>query len=120
MIPDLCPSQFMDAFGRSMRNVLPAGPPEPSLLEALDMLAGPTYNSKISQEGGRLDQLLKKGASDEQVMEEFYLAALTRLPTPPEKTELLKFLAQRSSSRQETLARLVWAIVSSREFAYNH
>jgi hypothetical protein len=120
MIPDLCPSQFMDAFGRSMRNALPVGPPQPNLLEALDMLAGPAYTSKISQEGGRLDRLLKQGASDEQIMEEFYLAALTRMPTPREKAELLKFLAQWSARRQETLAGLVWAIVSSREFAYNH
>ena len=120
MIPDACQSQFMDAFGRSMRKVLPVGPPQPNLLEELHMLAGPTYTSKISREGGRLDRLVKKGASDEQIIEEFYLAALTRLSTPREKAELLKFLDQRSSRRQETLAGLVWAIISSREFAYNH
>jgi len=45
---------------------------------------------------------------------------LTRFPTTDEKSELLKFLAQRSSSRQETLAGLVWATLNSREFAYNH
>ena len=120
LIPDVCPSQFLDAFGRSMRKNLPVGPPKPNLLEALDMLAGPTFNSKISEEGGRLDRLLKKGASDEEIIDEFYLAGLTRLPTPQEKTELLKFLALRSSRRQETLAGLAWAVVSSREFVYNH
>jgi hypothetical protein len=120
MIPDLCPSQFMDAFGRSMRNTLPLGPPKPNLLEALDMLAGPTYTNKISQEGGRLDQLLKKGASDEEIIDEFYLAALTRHPTPREKDKLLDFLGQKPTLRQQTLARFVWAILNSREFAYNH
>jgi len=120
LVPDLCPSQFMDAYGRSMRKNLPAGPPKPNLLEALDMLAGPTYNSKISQEGGRLDRLTKRGASDEEIVEEFYLAALTRLPTPLEKGELLRFLAQKSSVRREILPGLVWAVLSSREFAYNH
>ena len=43
-----------------------------------------------------------------------------RPPTTEEKSELLKFLAQRSSRREETLAGLVWAIINSREFAYNH
>ena len=120
MIPDLCLSQFMDAFGRSMRKALPLGPPQPNLLEALDMLAGSAYTSKISADGGRLSQLLKKGTSDERVLEEFYLAALTRLPTPQEETQLLKFLAQRSSRREEALDRLVWAVIGSREFVYNH
>ena len=84
------------------------------------MLAGSAYTSKISADGGRLSQLLKKGTSDERVLEEFYLAALTRLPTPQEETQLLKFLAQRSSRREEALDRLVWAVIGSREFVYNH
>jgi hypothetical protein len=119
-IADICPSQFMDDFGRSTRRALPAGTPQPSLLEALHMMAGPAYNSKISSEGGRLSGLLEKGASDEEILDEFYLAALMRYPTAEEKSELLKFLAQRSSRREQALAGLVWAIINSREFAYNH
>jgi hypothetical protein len=119
-IADICPSQFMDDFGRSMRKALPAGTPQPNLLEALHMMTGPAYNTKLSSEGGRLSTMLKNGASDEQILDEFYLAALTRFATAEERSELLKFLDQRSSRRQETLAGLVWAIVNSREFAYNH
>ena len=119
-IADICPSQFMDDFGRSARKALPSGAPQPNLLEALHMMTGPAYNAKISGEGGRLSKLLNKNASNEQVLEEFYLAALTRFPTPEEKSELLKFLAERSSRRLETLAGLVWATLNSREFAYNH
>jgi hypothetical protein len=119
-IADICPSQFMDDFGRSMRKALPAGTPQPNLLEALHMMTGPAYNTKLSSEGGRLSTMLKNGASDEQILDEFYLAALTRFATAEERSELLKFLGQRSSRRQETLAGLVWAIVNSREFAYNH
>ena len=120
MNPDICPSQFMDVFGRSMRRTTPAGPPEPNLLEAMHMLAGPTYTSKIIADGGRLSRLIKGGASDEKSIDEFYLAALGRVPTPEEKADLLAFLANKSLPRQEKLARLVWAVISSREFAYNH
>jgi Protein of unknown function (DUF1549)/Protein of unknown function (DUF1553)/Bacterial Ig-like domain (group 2) len=119
-IADICPSQFMDDFGRSTRRALPAGNPQPSLLEALQTMAGPTYNTKISREGGRLNRLLQKNATDEQILDEFYLAGLVRLPTPEEKSRLLQFLTERSSRRQETLAGMVWAIMNSREFAYNH
>src|SRR5205814_5174713 len=38
MSPDLCSSNFMDAYGRSMRRSLPADRPQPNLLEALAML----------------------------------------------------------------------------------
>jgi hypothetical protein len=119
-ITDICPSQFMDDFGRASRRALPSGPPQPSLTEALHMMSGPVFNAKITREGGRLHALLKKNASDEEILNEFYVAALTRLPTNEEKTELLQFLGQRSARREETLAGLVWAIVNSREFAYNH
>ena len=117
---DICPSQFMDDFGRSTRRALPTGPPQPNLLEALHMIAGPAYNSKISREGGRLNKLLRKGATDEQILEETYLAAFMRLPTPEERSELLKVLSQRTSRREEALAGLVWSVLNSREFAYNH
>jgi hypothetical protein len=120
MIPDFCPSQFMQAYGRSTRKGLPVGPAQPNLTQALDMLAGPTYTEKISQSGGRLDRLLKQGASDEQIIEEFYLAGFARLPTQAERTKLLGFLSQRASRREESLAAVVWAILGSREFAFNH
>jgi hypothetical protein len=119
-IADICPSQFMDDFGRSTRRALPAGIPQPSLLEALHMMSGPAYNAKISDERGRLSALVKKGPSDEQILDEFYVAALMRSPTPEEKLELGKFLSERPTRREETLAGLVWAILNSREFAYNH
>ncbi|MFN0165276.1 MAG: DUF1549 and DUF1553 domain-containing protein [Bryobacteraceae bacterium] len=119
-IPDLCPSQFMDAFGRSMRKTPSPGAPQPNLGQALHMLAGSTYTSKISRDEGRLATLLKSGASDLQILEEFYLAALSRQPTENEKQSLLKFLDDRRSRRQPALEALVWAVISSREFAYNH
>ncbi len=120
MIPDLCPSQFMDAFGRSMRKTPSPGAPQPNLGQALHMLAGSTYTSKISREEGRLATLLKRGAPDGEILEEFYLAALGRRPTQSERQSLLKVLEDRRPRRQTALEGLVWAVISSREFAYNH
>ena len=120
MMPDICASLFMDAFGRSNRRSLPAGAPQPTLLGAMDMIAGDVYTNKIVAEGGRLERLLKEGASDEKILDEFYLAALSRAPTPQEKTEILGFLGERAARRKGALADAIWAIISSREFAYNH
>ena len=120
LIPDLSPSPFLDTFGRSKRKMPVLGNPEPNLGQALHMWAGATYTSKIAKQGGRLDRLLKSGASDRQIVEEFYLAALTRFPTPRERADLLAFIQQPSSRRQEALEGFVWALIGSREFAYNH
>ena len=119
-IPDLCPSVFMDAYHRSMRRSLPAGHPRPNLLEATDMIAGSAYTTKLIESGGRLDLLLKKGASDEQVIDDFYLAALARTPQTEEKEALSSYMQQRQANRKGALANIEWALISSREFAYNH
>ena len=40
------------------------------------MMSGPAYNAKVTRQDGKLSQLLKKGASDEEILDEFYVAAL--------------------------------------------
>ncbi|MCX7394405.1 MAG: DUF1549 and DUF1553 domain-containing protein [Planctomycetales bacterium] len=120
MVPELCPSPFLDVFGRSLRKTPPSGTPQPSLSQALHMWAGTTYTDKISQRGGRLDRLCVSDASDQQIIEEFYLAALTRAPTTQETTALLEFIRRQPERRKQVLESFVWAVLSSREFAYNH
>ncbi len=120
MIPDLCPSTFMEVYGQSMRKTPASGNPAPKLRQALHIWAGPAYTSKISKPGGRLEQLVEAGVSDEEIIEEFYLASLTRFPTTQERAQLVAFLEKREARRRETLEGVVWALISSREFAYNH
>jgi hypothetical protein len=120
MLPDICPSPFMDAYGRSMRKSPDPGAPQPALAQALHMFAGTTYTSKLSKPGGRLARLLARGASDAEAIDEFYLASLTRLPSEAEKQALVQALAKQRGGRAEVLGNLLWAVVSSREFAHNH
>ena len=119
LIPELFPCHFLDVYGRSMRKSLPEKP-SLTLTQALHMWAGSTYTTKITQEGGRLDRALKDGLSDSQIIEDFYLAALSRYPTERERSDLEAFVREGSSPRPEQLANLMWALISSREFAYNH
>jgi hypothetical protein len=120
LIPEIAPCRFLDAYGRPNRQALP--PPksnEPNLAQALHMLAGPTYTEKIGQKGGRVDRLVEGGVSNQQAIEELYLAALGRLPTERERTDL-DALIRRQPTRREALEALTWALISSREFSYNH
>ena len=119
MGPELYPSHFLDTFGRRNRLVLPEGGLQPNLAQGLHMWAGSTYNAKISQPGGRVDRLLQARASYEEIIDELYLAAFCRFPTVQKRTRLEERM-QEASSRREALEALVWALISSREFAYNH
>jgi hypothetical protein len=119
LVPEIVPCRFLDAYGRTNRQALPEKSNQPNLAQALHMLAGPTYTEKIGQKGGRVDRLIETNATNQQAIEELYLAALGRLPTERERTDL-DALIRRQPTRREALESLAWALISSREFAYNH
>jgi hypothetical protein len=119
LVPEIVPCRFLDAFGRPNRQALPEKSNPPNLARALHMLAGPTYTEKIGQKGGRVDRLVEGSVSNQHAIEELYLAALGRLPTERERIEL-DGLIRRQPTRREALEALAWALISSREFAYNH
>ena len=111
-------SQFMEVHGRYDRAGKP-NKPGPTLLQALHSFAGRTYNEKLGRKGGRLDRMIRSGRSNEEIVEELYLLAFTRFPSRDELDRLLRLLEE-SPSRKTTLEDLTWALISSREFAYNH
>jgi hypothetical protein len=113
------PSQFMEAYGRPNRLTVPQRKVEPNLRQALHMLAGTTYTDKLFKPGGRIDKLIKNGASDREVIEEFWLAALSRMPSESESAAVAAMIRERKS-RAEALEDFVWGLIGSREFAYNH
>ena len=114
-------SQFLDLYGRPMRYAVPERDAGPSISQALHVYAGETYTTKLTQEGGRLDQLLESEESDGPIIQQLYLAALSRLPTRREQTELEGALKQvEPPLRSQAFADLTWALLTSREFAYNH
>ena len=116
-------SRFLEVYGRPFRDVIPERDSRPNLTQALHMLAGSTYTEGLAVEGSRIDRLVKAGASNDAVLDELYLAALTRTPTKDERDRLLPMLKDGSAGpedRKKTLEDLLWAIVASREFAYNH
>ena len=118
-LPDIYPSPFLDMYGRPTREQIPERSVEPSLNQALHLLVGSTYSEKLVGQGGRLERLLRPGKEDEEVIEELYLAAFSRLPREEELGALIKLIRQ-GSSRQEAFSNLTWALLASREFAYNH
>ena len=116
---DLYFSRFLDVYGRPNRLSVPERNAKANLSQALDMLAGLTYNEKLAAKGSRLGRLLESSAPDNEIIEKFYLVALGRSPTRQETADLSKLIGQQST-REEGLKDFVWALISSREFAENH
>ncbi|MFN0167758.1 MAG: DUF1553 domain-containing protein [Bryobacteraceae bacterium] len=117
--PDWFYSRFLDLYGRPNRLAVPERTGKANLGQAMHMLAGSAYTEKLSSQGTRLERLLTSGASDSAVIEELYLAAFTRMPSREEQAELARMIAAQPR-RDQALRDLLWAILSSREFAENH
>lgn len=116
---DIYQSTFLDTFGRPNRFSIPERDGKSNLTRALHLLVGSTYNEKLWAEGARVYELFQGGAPDAEIVEELYLAAFSRFPTPSEVEELERLIAQ-TPSREQALRDLQWAVITSREFAENH
>lgn len=77
---------FLDVFGRPPRQITCdcERAQEPNMAQALHLINGAGVNAKISSDQGTVAALLKSGKSDPQIIEEMYLLALSRPPTPAE------------------------------------
>ncbi len=117
-VPDLHASRFLTIYDRPTRASIPERKTDASLKQALHILVGSTYQEKISSPGSHLDVLLKEKNSDSEIVEELYLRSLCRHPTPSEKAALEHVVASRPS-RREAFEDVLWALVTSREFAWN-
>lgn len=120
LVPEVTPSQFLEVYGRPVsRDSMPWRDYRSTLRQALHLLVGSTYTSKIAAEGGRVGQLLSAGASDREIVRELYLAALSRFPTAEEESRL-QALIEGSPSRRKGVENLAWGLLASRQFTYNH
>ena len=52
--------------------------------------------------------------------DELYLSCMTRLPTAEEVQEIAAYMANRTETRSEAYQELIWALITSAEFRFNH
>ena len=116
---DIYQSTFLDTFGRPNRFSVPERDGKSNLTQALHLLVGSTYNDKLWTEGARVYELFQRGASDAEIIQDLYLAAFSRFPTPSEVEELERLISG-TPGREQALRDLQWAVITSREFAENH
>jgi hypothetical protein len=114
-------SLSLDTFGRPNRTT----PCEcdrsmaPSMSQALDLFNGEGLQSKLKNPEGVVAQLVKSGKSDPEIVEELFLRAFSRRPTPAELQATLKAVAQ-APNMDEAMQDVLWALINSKEFMFNH
>ena len=126
-VPDsLATSRFLDAFGRAERIQTCAceRTADASVTQALHLNNGYTLNDKLRDKNSVVTKWLTDKLTDEEIVDRVFLAGLSRKPSVAEKKKFLEILAEGSKdgaqSRRETVEDFIWAVLTGREFLFNH
>ena len=114
-------SYLLDVFGRPARQITCEceRTTQPNIAQALHFLNGDGLNKKIADPAGRIDTMLKAKKSNDQIVEELYLVTLSRVPNQDEIDRAQRFIREAPTPR-EGLQDLLWVLLNSREFLFNH
>jgi hypothetical protein len=113
------PSYALDVLGRCTREL----PCDSSvhfgggMASALHMINGPTINEKLQR--GIVAEWCASNRSDQQIIEDLYLRALSRPPEAKERAEWESWLVL-APNKKEAVQDVLWALLNSREFVFNH
>jgi len=102
-----------------------------SLAQSLHLMNSPEVKTKLATADGRADRLAKSEEEDGEGIREIYFAAYSREPTTEELGIAEEFLSQARTdsagkpvdpkvARRLAYEDLIWAIMDTKEFLYNH
>jgi hypothetical protein len=116
-------SYFLKSFGRPDREKTCEceRTVEPNVTQVLHIANGDTINKKLAAKENQIARWLAENAPADKIIEEAYLTALSRFPSTVEKQKILKVLAEAGEKDQRlAIEDMYWAILSSKEFLFNH
>jgi hypothetical protein len=115
------PSHFLEVFGRPTRQTVCACERgvEPSIAQALHLMNSPTTVNKVQNREGRAAQLAASDLAPDEIVDELYLATLSRFPSDAER-QLMRQAFTEASDRREAAEDVLWTLLNTREFVFNH
>jgi len=117
------PHYFLKTFGRPTRATACSceRTAAPSVGQVLHVLNSPEIQQKLSHQGGRIAGMLRRGTDDATFINELSLACFSRTPTEAEQAKLMQHLqGKQDSARQLAAEDIVWSMLNSMEFMFNH
>ena len=117
--PHIGKEGFLDVFGRPSRESACECERRSdfSLPQALNLVNGVTISNAVADPKGNVAKMVLGGMSDQNIIEELYLAALSRPPTQAEEQRGIAYLVG-SGSRAAGAQDLLWALLNSKGFLY--
>ncbi|MGA8593175.1 MAG: DUF1549 domain-containing protein [Bryobacteraceae bacterium] len=123
-------SYFLDAFGRPVRQQTRESERTsvPTITQALHIINGDTLNNKLRSADNVIDKLMKRGLTDEQIVNDLYFASFSYYPKETERAALVKALLSAEQQkvtgvdnpRRDALNDMMWAMLTSEAFMFNH
>jgi hypothetical protein len=112
---------FLKTFGQPARELACECEREgdSNLAQALQLINGPTVNEKLRAANNRVGRLLAKKLPDREVLNDLYLATLSRLPTEEDVKVSLEHVAK-SPDKRKAWEDVHWALINSKEFLFRH
>jgi hypothetical protein len=114
-------SYFLELFGRSPRVTACAceRSGEVTMPQLLHLQNGDSVARKVRSAEGRLGKLLAAKKGDADILDELFLATVSRPPDEASKAAVRKELAE-GEGREAVFRDLFWALLNSKEFSFNH
>ena len=111
-------STLMQAFFQTNRDNPAVTGNKATSVQAMLMMASPVVTKRIRAEGStRVAELLKSGKSDNEIVDNLFLASVSRHPTAGELEVANRMMAE---NRKEAAENIQWSLLNSAEFLLNH
>jgi hypothetical protein len=91
-----------------------------TLEQALQVVGGRTLHAKVIAPENRIGKLLASGADDATLVEQLFLATLSRYPSASERGLAESELATRATDRRRAAEDLFWTLLNHPEFLFQH
>jgi hypothetical protein len=108
---------FLRTFGQANREQFDRQPGG-SVLQAMMLMNNPFVTRRVQAANDSLvEQLVKSAKSNAEIVDELYLATLSRYPLPQEKQLAVAWLQQ---DRQQGAEDLQWGLLNKLDFVFNY
>ncbi len=113
------PDYFLNVFGKPRRVSACECErvPDENLGQALHTLNGDFLMGKIADKAGRIAKDIEAKQTDDQIITEIYLRALSRRPSDSEMASSRQFVSE-TPNRQEIMEDILWSVMNSKQFLF--
>jgi hypothetical protein len=91
-----------------------------SVVQSLHLMNSKGLQAKLSHPAGRARRLAEGPQAPAEIITELYLAALSRFPTAEEMRRAAAAYSAPGATRPSATEDVLWALINSAEFVFNH